>query len=65
MKNARLLLAVLFLGASAMLSSCVKDCYSCTIGNNETISLCKADYASAKEYKSQLTVVKTLGYNCK
>jgi hypothetical protein len=65
MKNARLLIAVLFFGASATLSSCVKDCYSCTIGNNETVNLCKKDFSSTKEYNAQLKVVKTLGYNCK
>ncbi len=49
---------------SISFSSCVKDCYTCTIGVDSS-NLCQTDYASKKEYQEQIKITKALGYTCK
>ncbi len=45
-------------------SSCVKDCYTCSIGADSD-KLCETDYETKKIYLEQLKVTKALGYTCK
>jgi hypothetical protein len=49
---------------SVTCSSCVKDCYNCSIGADSS-KLCESDYASKKVYLEQLKITKALGYTCK
>jgi len=49
---------------SVTCSSCVKTCYTCSIGIDSS-KLCESDYASKEEYQEQIKITKALGYTCK
>jgi|688.fasta_scaffold592909_3 hypothetical protein len=46
------------------ITSCTKDCYSCTTSGDEE-NICREDFASEKEYTTELKKLRALGFNCK
>lgn len=63
MKNI-ILSAFLLVFFAIAFASCQKDCYLCTTSGDET-TICKADFASTKDYTEALKKIKALGFTCK